>query len=486
MSGMKQRSVKVAGGLVVAVIMAAGCGAGAATSDKAGGSGEPLVLTMATVNGDLEFTPQIKFLVDQVAELSDGDLRIEMAYEVGSFAPDAEQEVVRGVADAEFDLGFVGTQVFESLGFDNFRALIAPQLIDSYAVENAVMAGDLTDQMTEGIDEVGVTGLKVLGGAMRKPIAVREPLLGPADWEGITFGVFKSDTQANAVSALSATPEQVIGDARDEALANGSIDGFESSLLAYKLNGQQRQAPYVTANVNLWPQALSVVGNPDAIAGLSDQRREWLEQAADEAAARSTDLANTDADTVADVCKAGGRFAVATKADIAGLQDAFAAVHAELEQDAATKRFIEQIQALKESTPAEPALDIPADCTGKAPDQSAEGEGSASPAVNGTYRYEITRAEAEKADMFDPEDSYPAVITVVMKDGHLEGGCFGKDGGTFSVDGEQIDFHSIEYETDMTVTFSKDADGTLHMTPAPLTDPGDAFVCFSQPWTKIK
>ena len=48
--------------------------------------------------------------------MSEGNLRIEMAYEVGGFKRDAEQQVVRGVAGGEYDLGVVGTQVFDTLG----------------------------------------------------------------------------------------------------------------------------------------------------------------------------------------------------------------------------------------------------------------------------------------------------------------------------------------------------------------------------------
>ena len=340
---MKRHSLRMGAGLVIAAILATGCGPGNAASDKAGGSGEPQVLTMATFFGDVDFTPQIRYLVDRVEELSEGDLQIEIEYAVGAFAASAEQEVVRGVADGTFDLGFVGTQVFDSLGFDNFRALIAPMLIDSYALQDSVLDSGLTDEMMDGIDEVGVTGLKVLGGTLRKPVAVKQPLLGPADWRGITFGVNRSETQGDAIRALAASPMEVIGDTRDEAMEKGSIDGFESSLLAYKLNGQERAAPYVTANVNLWPQTLVVMGNPDAVAGLSETRRAWLQQAADESAARSTELKDADLDTVAGICESGGRFAFASSADLAALQRDFEAAYVALEKDTATKGFIEQI-----------------------------------------------------------------------------------------------------------------------------------------------
>jgi hypothetical protein len=77
------------------------------------------------------------------------------------------------------------------------------------------------------------------------------------------------------------------------------------------------------------------------------------------------------------------------------------------------------------------------------------------------------------------------VTTVTLKDGRLEGGCFGSDGGTYSVGDDRITFRSVEYGYDTTVTFSMDNQGNLHLTPVPPMDPGDAFTCFYKPWTKI-
>ena len=239
-------------------------------------------------------------------------------------------------------------------------------LIDSYALEDAVIESGLTDQMLEGLEDVGVTGLGVLAGALRKPVTVESPVLGPDDWRGITFGTFNSEAQAEAVRALAATPMKVVGD-RDRALEKGTIDGFESSLLAYRLNGQEKAAPHVAANVNLWPQTLAVVGNPAAIAELSEQQRGWLHQAVDDAAERSTALVNTDASSLEESCDLGARFALASDADLAGLQEAFAPVYATLQQDPATQGFIEQIQQLKLSTPFEPAPEFGPECMGEVP-----------------------------------------------------------------------------------------------------------------------
>ena len=84
----------------------------------------------------------------------------------------------------EVDLGWVGTRVFDTLGVKSFQALTAPMLVDSYALENAVIESGITEEMMEGLDELGVVGLGVLPDGLRKPIGVTGPILGPADWRG--------------------------------------------------------------------------------------------------------------------------------------------------------------------------------------------------------------------------------------------------------------------------------------------------------------
>ena len=109
----------------------------------------------------------------------------------------------------------------------------------------------------------------------------------------------------------------------------------------------------MTANVNLWPQMDVLLGNPERLAELPDQQRGWLEEAAQAAAERSVELVNKDAENLQKACQVGGRFANASEEDLAALRDSFATVYTSLEQDVQTKAFIQQIQELKQSTPAE-------------------------------------------------------------------------------------------------------------------------------------
>jgi TRAP-type transport system periplasmic protein len=470
----------------VIALAAVGCTGGGPSVDKAGGAGEPVVLRMASTYGDLGDLPAVQYFVDRVGELSGGHVRIEVADSWGGFATDAEQQVVRDVALDEVDLGWVGTRAFDTMGVRSFQALTAPMLVDSYALENAVIESGITEQMMRGLDEVGVVGLGVLADGLRKPIGIAGYILGPADWRGITVGTLRSKVQADAIRALGARPTFVFRPELEGAFDEGTIHGFETNLLNYSRDPQwPLVAPYVTANVTLWPQMDVLFANPARLAALSAEQRGWLEEGARDAAAESAVLADTDGVALGNACRSGARFADASAADLAALEAAFAPVYANLEMDAETRAFIEGIQALKESMPPGPSLSIAPDCTGKAPERPATASGDAPAYLNGTYRFVITLDEAREADMVDPEDDYPIVDTMVLEDGHLEGGCFGSRGATYSVDGNRITFYSVEYGDTATVTFTRDDQGNLHLTPVPPFDPGGAFQCFSQVWTKI-
>jgi TRAP-type C4-dicarboxylate transport system substrate-binding protein len=368
------------------------------------------------------------------------------------------------------------------MGIKSFQALTAPMLVDSYALENAVIESGITEQMMPGLDDLGVAGLGVLPDGLRKPVGVTGPILGPADWRGVTFGTLTSDGQVEAIRALGATPAQVFGTEREEGIANGMLQGFETSIWVHQHNpALAHLAPYVTSNVNLWPQMDVLLANPARLEALTAEQRAWLEEAARDAAARSAALADKDAQALSNSCAAGARFAEASAADLAALEAAFAPVYANLQQHPETKAFIERIQTLKESTPPGPGLSIPSDCTGTAPQQATGGSGWA-PYLNGIYRYILTQEDADKVG--DPEE-YPLVITVTLKDGQVEGGCFGALGGTYSVEDDRITFDSVEYDPNVTVTFAVDDQGNLHLTPVPPMDPGTAFTCFYKPWMKI-
>jgi TRAP-type transport system periplasmic protein len=492
MQWMKSRAAIAAIGLIPAtVILASACSNGAGPGNKAGGVDQPVVLRMADLNAgsDLRGTPEIQYFVQRVSDLSGGKMSVKVDYSVGGLAVNAEQEVVKDVAAGSFDLGFAGTSVFDTLGVPSFEALSAPMLIDSYPLENAVIRSSLPATMMAGLAKLDVTGLAVLGDEMRRPVGVRQPILSLADWGGITFGTYQSKTEEAAVRALGAQPGPGFATARDRALASGALQGFDLNLVYYHQLSQEHAAPYITANVDLWPRTVALFANPGRLDRLSASQRRLLTQAAADAAVHSTGLFQDEAPVAREICQSGGRFADASAADLQALQQRFAPVYASLEADPQTKAMIGQITAMKRSTPAGPALTIPAGCTGRAPGQQALGS-TTTAKLNGTYRWTMTAHDGTTTTPdVNSEMKYPSTFTVTMQDGqwsmHHTGAEVQTDnpGDTYSVQGDRIRFHWGDGF--LTFTYSVDGQGNLHLTAVPPMPPDDTFVWTTHPWMKI-
>ena len=445
------RHVKALALVLAAVLSVTACAAQG--GNKAGGPAAAVVLRMATVNGEAGYNPAVTELLGRVEARSNGNVTIEMEFRVGEFEADAEQQIVREVADGTYDLGVVGTRVFDTLGVTSFQALDAPMLIDSYAVEAAVIEGDIPTQMLRSLDALQVSGLGVLADGLRKPIAVEKPFLGPNDWRGLGFGVYRSQALSSAVRALGAEPIDVFGPPRNEAMESGQIQGFEMNLLGYRLGNLWLPAPYVTANVNLWPQMFAVIGHPDSLASLNGQQRGWLSGTVQEAAAASTDLLKGDDGFIVDLCQEGARFANASDADILGLRDAFAPVYAELQQGEETARFIAQIEELKRGTSSQ-QVTIPDGCTGTAPVSEPQPSGQPKKtttvtALDGTWEVAFTAAEFASTEGVDPSEIVPEMggrFVVTFDHGDITGpvrpGELSPGGLTYAVEGDMLTIYA--------------------------------------------
>ena len=402
--------------------------------------------------------------------------------------PGFEQRVVRDVADGKADLGWVGTRTFDTLGVYDFQAVTAPMLINSYPLERAVIASDIPHRMLASLATLQLSGLAVLADGLRKPIAVKRPLVSLADWQGITFAAIRSRAQAAAVRALGAKPTDIWSSQLNDALASGKVDGFEKNLLVYQINGTQGVAPYVTANVNLWPQTVALFADPRRLAALSADDRAWIRQAAADAAAHSTNLVDLDARSAAEACKAGARFAAAPEAALAALRKAFGPVYRSLERDPHTKAFIAQIEQLKRSTPAGPALAIPARCMTNARTNHARATPASggNPAVlNGVYRIKWSAKELLHAGAnwryVHTICGQRCVITMRLRDGRYSfcqappSSCT----GIYTVSGNNIYLHRY-FRARWSLR-----NGELSFTDLISADDGDKVFFGAKPWKKI-
>ena len=196
--------------LSIAMVVLAACGGAApSTSEPPASAGastlDTVTLSIAATGGT--FDAQAPHLIDAISRLSSGRLQIEHAdrWDITGSDQEAEQKIMQAVTAGNLDVGLVGARSLSALGVTDFEALIAPMLIDSYELQRAVLDSDIPARMLPSLEELGVTGLAVIGNALRFPSGVDAPFLGPDTYAGTTFHVFSSEVATATIAALGAT-----------------------------------------------------------------------------------------------------------------------------------------------------------------------------------------------------------------------------------------------------------------------------------------
>jgi TRAP-type C4-dicarboxylate transport system substrate-binding protein len=338
-----------------ALVLLAGCTGTPTPSETA--ADEPATLTFAYTGSFAD--PQIAAFQQTLAASGDA-VRLEVSTGFDTDVLGVEQSILKAVRAGDLDLGWVGVRALAELGVHDFDALIAPLLIDSLATQRAVLDSGVPSRMIPGLEAIGVTGLAVMGGPMRRPIAAERPLLTQADFVGIPFYAWHGEVNAASLVALGAQAVDAAPPDRNAGIEDGSIRAYENTA-AYLADAPERRANIMTANINLWPSIGILVANPDTLAALTEDARAALEDAAFATSVRAIDVLDAEADRVQIACEAGARFAHAPADALAELRVAVEPVYAVLRADAATSEFVDEILELKGSMPPD-SLDIPAGC----------------------------------------------------------------------------------------------------------------------------
>src|SRR4051812_14530165 len=219
---MRRVLALAAGALAAVALVAAGCGG--RSSDKAGGvvkpDGRQLTLAYAT-----SMPSQIDRFSERVREMSRGSLGITYREGWRRGRPDFEAATIRDVAAGRAEMAVVGARAFDRVGVTSFQPLLAPLLVDSYALERKVFDAGIPQQMLSGVAKAGVVGVAVLPGPMRKLLGLTRPLRRPADFAGQVIGLQDSAQSAATLKALGATPQPVPYQAETTGL-----DGYEQQL----------------------------------------------------------------------------------------------------------------------------------------------------------------------------------------------------------------------------------------------------------------
>lgn len=347
---MKRAGVCAAAISVTMMMSLSACVGGAdGASSKAGGGPAPTTMRVGT--DDLPGAPAadaIEVFARQVREISDGQLLIEPVWRAaGPDADDWDQQVARMVVSGELDMGMIPARAWDTEGVTSLRALHAPFLVTSESLMEQVVTGDVAEEMLAGLDEVGVSGLALVPEGLRQIFSFGEPLLSPADFDGVSVRAPRSDTTYALFEALGATADDPNGELYEDAVTAGTITAAESS---FAFAGILPRSATATGNLTVFPKINSLVINDEALAGLDESQQQMLRDAAAATRDWGVGALRPTAEAAAEFCQGGGTVVLADQPDLAAFEIAAEPVYAELEEDALTKALIEQIRDLRSGT----------------------------------------------------------------------------------------------------------------------------------------
>jgi TRAP-type C4-dicarboxylate transport system substrate-binding protein len=474
---------RVAARAVIAIVVLAVTAACTTTqgSDKTGG--DTVVLTLATFeprpneNGQ-NHGPEA--FVENLGKVSQGRLKVELKTEYGEGAADAESRIVRAIGSGKIDGGWPSTRAFARGGVPGLEVVEAPLTITSYAAEKALVSGPVAGKLLARLDGSGVAGLGLTVGPLRRPFAAKEPLLGPEDWKGITFRVFNSSVQADAVRALGAIPADVSFSFIDQ-IKEGTLRGAEFDIAQYEHSGNGPEAGNITANVVLWPKVFVLALSQKRFDALTSQQQAWVREAAAQAVKASVNAPYDETPAARTLCDRGARFLNATPDQVQGLRTRLRPVLDKLAADPTSAQLLRDLQGIATQYPGPEAPQVPANCAQVVADNRSPGQvpAAVSALPDGVYRHQLTHDQVAAAGG-DPGSGPAGTWTLRVRGGTFQLSCRPVKGPGTSCGDSDIESEVIAEAGDLrgtgrTVYFVNNSERLSRLTGCklPATNQGD-------------
>lgn len=250
-------------------------------------AGRPGATTLILANPyrRTEGIPDVASFAARVEALSEGRIRIAFMNGWTSRRDrDEERTVLDDVAGGLADLGWVGARAVGAVfGIRSLDALDAPLLFPDEDAVGRFAAAAAVAPLLSPLQEVGLVGIGLLAGGLRRPFGITGPLISPDDWHRKVIRTHASLLGEASVRALGATP--VLRSTAE--LSSGpppGVDGMDLDLRAVKV---WRYPGWLTWNVPLWPRFLLLAGNRRRLERLSSADGALLRAAARLAAAEA-------------------------------------------------------------------------------------------------------------------------------------------------------------------------------------------------------
>lgn len=281
------------------------------------------------------------YMAKRLKEKSKGKLEIEI-YPSGQLG--SEQQCVELLQIGSLAITKVSAAVMESFS-KKYKVLGLPYVFRSKQHGYNVLDGEIGRELLEGSEEYWIRGLCFFDAGSRSFYTINKPIMSPEDLSGMKIRVMKSITAMEMVKALGGSPTPISWGELYTALQSGVVDGAENNPPSFYTSHHYEVCKHYSLDEHTSVPDVLIISSK-VWKGLSDQEKQWLQEAAYEAVpVQRKYWAESEKESLEKVQEAGVTIHYPDKAPFAekvqGLLDSY-------KSDKVVYSLIERIQAVED------------------------------------------------------------------------------------------------------------------------------------------
>jgi len=297
-----------------------------------------------------------------VAKESGGKLKIKL---IPSYGGGNDLTLLNDLRGNTVNMGSVSASIWDTEGVTSFQALQMPFLITNYTLEKKVLDSSLQADMLQGTQKLGLHGLAIHEGGLRKPVSTGACITTLADFSGKKMRVAPGVLLVDGIKGLGAVPTPMALSEVYLSLKSGLVNSLEANYGLVYTNKYYEVSKCITGNANLWPFPTVLSINNTTWNSLTSQEQGWITTAATPLADESlTIVSNPASPLVKNICATGMKIGKASPSALTDMRNAENGVYTKYTATQPTGSYVSQIEAIKATvTPPTPAP-LPAGCAG--------------------------------------------------------------------------------------------------------------------------
>lgn len=243
----------------------------------------------------------MEFLAQRVEEKSKGEMIVKIYpnQQLGS-----ERELVELLQIGSLGMTKVSSAILESFA-PKLQVLSFPYLFRDDEHRENVLKSDIGKNLLLESQEFWLRGLCYYDAGKRSFYTKSKPIESPEDLKGLKIRTMESNTAINMVKSFGGSPTPVSYGELYTALQQGIVDGAENNPPSLYTSRHYEVCRFYSINEHTAVPDIMVVSTK-VWALLSDQEKEWLQEAADESATYQYKIwAESVEESIAEMKKAG-------------------------------------------------------------------------------------------------------------------------------------------------------------------------------------